>query len=54
MKTISKSGLKIKSTIKAGGLGPYNHNRAGLKIKTAIKAGHTGMQNHNVRLFAVN
>ena len=40
MKTISKSGLKIKSTIKAGGFGGSNHNRSGLKVKSAIKAGH--------------
>ena len=51
MKTISKSGLKIKTAIKAGGLGTLNHNRTGLKIKTAIKAGHIAMQNHNTRLL---
>jgi hypothetical protein len=27
-KTISKSGLKIRSSVKAGGFGPPQHNRA--------------------------
>jgi hypothetical protein len=38
MKTTTKTGLKIKTNVKAGGLN-INHNRAGLKVKTSVKAG---------------
>jgi hypothetical protein len=46
MKTISKSGLSVKTAIKAGGLHSVNHNRAGLKVNAAVKAGA-----QNVRLL---
>ena len=38
MKTISKSGLKVQSAIKAGQFAP-NHSRAGLKVRSSVKAG---------------
>jgi hypothetical protein len=47
MKTTTTTGLKVKSTIKAGGIQPPNHNRSGLKVKTAIKAGGIQPPNHN-------
>jgi hypothetical protein len=37
--------LKVRSAVKAGGLGP-NHNRGGLKVRSAVKAGGLG-PNHN-------
>jgi len=54
MKTNEKNaGLKVKTSIKAGGGGPWNHNRNGLRVKTAIKAGEVSpMLNHNARLLA--
>lgn len=45
MKTRNKAGLKIRATVKAGGIGG-NHNRAALKVRTTIKAGGIG-GNHN-------
>jgi hypothetical protein len=56
MKTISKSGLKVRSAVKAG-LIPCmgsNHNRSGLKVRSAVKAGkHTELlANHSRRLLA--
>ena len=46
MKT-SKTGLKVKTSIKAGGF-PGNHSRNGLKVRTSVKAcGFPG--NHNRR-----
>ncbi|HXI60548.1 MAG TPA: hypothetical protein VNO55_31015 [Polyangia bacterium] len=47
MKTTSRSGLKIKSGVKAGGLLGMNHNRSGLKIKSGVKAGGLLGMNHN-------
>lgn len=47
MKTNSKTALKIKSSIKAGGLAAGNHNRAALKVKSAVKAGGLPIINHN-------
>lgn len=47
------SGLRVKTVIKAGGLGSSNHNGAltnktsGLRVKTVIKAGGLGSSNHN-------
>jgi hypothetical protein len=54
MKTSKKSGLTIKTNVKAGGLS-VNHSRASLKkaglaIKTNVKAGGLSV-NHN-RSFA--
>jgi hypothetical protein len=57
MKTIemkTTAGLKVKSSVKAGGFGPANHNRmlSGLKVKSSVKAGGFGPANHNRMLFA--
>ena len=46
MKTVAKSGLKVRSAVKAGGL-MNNHIRAGLRIRSAIKAG--GLMNNHSR-----
>ena len=47
MKTsTTNAGLKVKTSIKAGGGGWQNHNRSGLKVKTSIKSGGGGWQNH--------
>ena len=47
--TTKTTGLKVKTTIKAGGLMRMNHNRAGLKVRSAVKAGGLMMMNHNRR-----
>jgi hypothetical protein len=52
MNKIAKtSGIKVKSNIKAGGIGSANHNRVvkttGLKVRSNIKAGGLGSGNHN-------
>lgn len=32
--------MRVKTSVKAGGMGTYNHNTAaGLKVKTGVKAG---------------
>jgi len=47
MTTTSKTGLKVKTTIKAGGF-TMNHSVRGLKVRSAIKAGGTGLvANHS-------
>ena len=38
MTTTTTTGLKVKTTIKAGGLWAVNHSRAGLKVRSAVKA----------------
>jgi len=46
----ASTGLKVKSSIKAAGFGPGNHNRklsSGLKVKSNIKAAGFGPGNHN-------
>ncbi len=47
-KTIS--GLRVKTSIKAGGLRERNHNISGLRVKTSIKAGGLRERNHNISL----
>ena len=51
MKTISdkttKSGLSVRTSIKAGGLRTINHNRTALKVRTGVKAGGLRTSNHN-------
>jgi hypothetical protein len=45
-----KNGLKVKSEVKAAGLGGGNHNRTltgGLKVKANTKAAGLGGGNHN-------
>ena len=54
MKTTSKSGLKLNTGIRAGGLSPQ-HNRRGLtiRVRTAIRAGFGDLQaNHTRTLIA--
>jgi hypothetical protein len=51
MKTISKTGLKVKAAIKAGGFAPQ-HNRRGLRVRANIKAGGFAPQ-HNRRGLTV-
>jgi hypothetical protein len=46
-KTSNKtSSIRVKSSVKAGGFGPGNHN-ARLRVKSAVKAGGFGPGNHN-------
>jgi hypothetical protein len=47
MKTATKTGLNIKSSIKAGGLSTVNHNRTGLRVRSSVKAGGLSTVNHN-------
>ena len=47
MKTITKAGLKIRASVKAGGFGGGNHSRAGLKVRAIVKAGGFGGGNHS-------
>jgi hypothetical protein len=48
MKTATtKTGLKIKASVKAGAIGPFNHNRPALKVRAGVKAGGIGQHNHN-------
>ncbi len=52
MKTSTKTaGLRVKSTVKAGGFGTGNHN-AGLRVKSTVKAGGFGTGNHNVSIVS--
>ena len=44
-----KPGLRITTSVKAGGLNAHNHNRAGLKVRSAVKAGGLNAHNHNRR-----
>jgi hypothetical protein len=53
MTTTTNAGLKVKTSIKAGGFNPPNHNRAALKVRTAIKAGFQNVQNHNTVVIAI-
>ena len=47
MKNSSKnSGIRVKSAVKAGGMGGSNHN-SGIRVKSAVKAGGFGGSNHN-------
>ncbi|HEY4186973.1 MAG TPA: hypothetical protein VGP07_17990 [Polyangia bacterium] len=50
--TTKSAGIRVKSAIKAGGVGSMNHNAtttksAGIRVKSAIKAGGVGSMNHN-------
>ena len=38
-KTTKNTGIKVSTSVKAGGIMDRNHNRIGLKVKTAIKSG---------------
>ncbi len=47
----NKSGLKVTSSVKAGGFPSINHSRRVLAVKTNIKAGEGIVySNHNRRL----
>jgi hypothetical protein len=50
--SIKTSGIRIKSTVKAGGFGSQNHNlspkTSGIRVKSTVKAGGFGSQNHNL------
>jgi hypothetical protein len=46
-----QTGIKVSTSVKAGGLQGINHNRAGLKVRTGVKAGGLQGINHN-RLLA--
>ena len=48
MTSTKKSGLAIKTSIKAGGLSSLNHSR-GLAVRSAVKAGGLSSVNHNRR-----
>jgi hypothetical protein len=48
-----KTGLSIKTSIKAGGLTTINHSRAGLAVRSAVKAGGLTTINHNRALLSV-
>ena len=48
MKTITKAGLKLRVSVKAGGLGSNNHNPGGLKVTSGLKAGSICRRNHNL------
>ena len=41
--------MKVKSSVKAGGLNTQNHNQAvkGLRVKSSVKAGGLNTYNHN-------
>jgi hypothetical protein len=49
--TMKTSGLRVKSGVKAGGIGAGNHNTSvktsGLRVKSGVKAGGIGAGNHN-------
>jgi hypothetical protein len=48
MNTIKTNrGLKVKTSVKAGGLTMINHNRSGLKVRGGVKAGGLSGTNHN-------
>ena len=40
------NGLKVKSSVRAGGLSAMNHSARGLKVKSSVKAGGLNF-NHN-------
>jgi hypothetical protein len=47
MKNIqTNSGLKVKTSVKAGGLSTVNHTRGALKVRSAVKAGGLSTVNH--------
>ncbi len=52
MKTKTISGIKVKATVKAGGL-QQNHNRPGIKVRVGVRAGEILQSNHSVRALAV-
>ena len=41
--------MKVKSSVKAGGLNTQNHNQSvkGLRVKSSVKAGGLNTYNHN-------
>jgi hypothetical protein len=55
MKTTTKStGIKVNTSVKAGGLPYVNHNQTGLKVRSGIRGGSSIVfRNHNARMFSV-
>jgi len=54
--TTKSSGIKVKASIKAGGIwqNGTNHNQSGLKVRAGVKAGaFICLKNHNGQLLAV-
>ena len=49
-----RGGLKIRGSVKAGGLSSVNHSRGGLKVRGAVKAGGLLGVNHNRRALIVS
>jgi len=49
---IHPSGIKVKGSIKAGGLTSVNHNRTAIKVRSGLRAAGIS-SNHNARLFAL-
>jgi hypothetical protein len=53
MHTNSKSGLKVKAGVKAGGLS-FNHNRSALKVRSNVRGGTMMLvKNHNAQGVAL-
>jgi hypothetical protein len=46
MKITTKAGLKVRATVKAGGVGTGNHSRPGLKVRLNVRAGEILLGNH--------
>ncbi len=44
-----KTGLRINTGVKAGGLSVTNHNRRALRVRAGVKAGGLSVTNHNRR-----
>jgi hypothetical protein len=44
--SMKTAGVRVKSGVKAGAVGGYNHNAA-IRVKSGIKAGAVGGYNHN-------
>jgi hypothetical protein len=51
-KNTSKGGIKIRTTVKAGGLSSANHSKSGIKIRTSVKAGGLSSANHSRALLS--
>jgi hypothetical protein len=48
MKTTTKNtGIKVTTSIKAGGIGDHNHSRGGLKVKSGVRAAGICDRNHS-------
>ena len=52
-KETRKTGLRIKTALKAGGLSVVNHSRRALKVRAGVKAGGLAQLNHSRRTLGV-